>query len=196
MRIAKIMDDKRRKIGVFGGSFNPIHIGHIAIAKAVRDSGMVDEVWLMVSPRNPLKDQSSLMDDSERLARVRKAVEHLNGIRACDFEFSLPRPSYTYITMEKLEQSYPSFSFSLLIGADNWVHFHFWRNHDLLLQRYPIIIYPRQGYKIDTATLPPTVSYIDMPLINVSSTQIRQMLANGEDVSKFLPPDYSSPEIS
>lgn len=190
------MDDKRRRIGVFGGSFNPIHIGHIAIAKAVRDSGMVDEVWLMVSPRNPLKDQSSLMDDSERLARVRKAVEHLNGIRACDFEFSLPRPSYTYITMEKLEQSYPSFSFSLLIGADNWAHFHLWRNHDLLLQRYPIIIYPRQGYNIDTTTLPPTVSYIDMPLINVSSTKIRQMMANGEDVSQLLPPDYSSPDIS
>lgn len=176
-----------RRIGIFGGSFNPVHIGHIAIAKAVRDSGLVDEVWLMVSPRNPLKQQSGLMDDRERLARAQKAVEHLDNIKACDFEFALPRPSYTYITMEKLEQQFPNYSFSLLIGADNWAHFSLWRNHDQLLRRYPIIIYPRQGYPIDPDTLPPSVACVDMPLLNVSSTRIRQMLSRGEDVSPLLP---------
>lgn len=177
----------KRRIGIFGGSFNPVHIGHIAIAKAVRDSGLVDEVWLMVSPRNPLKQQYDLMDDHVRLARAQKAVEHLDNIKACDFEFALPRPSYTYITMAKLEQTFPNYSFSLLIGADNWAHFSLWRNHDRLLQRYPIIIYPRQGYPIDPSALPPSVAYIDMPLLNVSSTQIRRMLSRGEDVSHLLP---------
>lgn len=177
----------KRRIGVFGGSFNPIHRGHIAIARAVRDSGLVDEVWLMVSPRNPLKQPSGLMDDHVRLALARKAVERLDNIKACDFEFSLPRPTYTFVTMERLEQQFPDYSFSLLIGADNWAHFRLWRNHALLLQRYPIIIYPRRGYPIDAAALPPTAFYVDMPLLNVSSTQIRQMLSRGEDVSALLP---------
>lgn len=176
-----------RRIGVFGGSFNPIHIGHIAIARAVKDSGLVDEVWLMVSPRNPLKRQADLMDDHLRLGLAKKATAHLDGIAATDFEFSLPRPSYTVVTMRHLEKAYPYYAFSLLIGADNWAHFSRWYRHDYLLSHYPIIVYPRKGFPIDPSALPMGVTFIDMPLIDVSSTRIRQMLANGEDVSRLLP---------
>lgn len=177
----------KRRIGIFGGSFNPIHVGHIAIAEAVRDSGAVDEVWLMVSPRNPLKEQSSLMPDTQRLRLAKNAVRNIEGVCASDFEFSLPRPSYTAITMQRLEDAYPYYQFSLLIGADNWTNFPRWYHYRDLLERYPIIIYPRQGFPINTAALPPSVTYIHMPLLNISSTQIRQMMANGEDITALVP---------
>ena len=174
-------------IGIFGGSFNPIHKGHVAIAKGVLASGLVDEVWLMVSPRNPLKEESDLMPDQERLRLVRRALKGLKGIKASNFEFSLPKPSYTYVTMQRLEEAYPHHRFALIMGGDNWQRFHLWRNHEQLLADYPIIVYPRQGSSIDPTTLPPSVSYVDLPLYNISSTQVRQGLAKGEDVSHLLP---------
>ncbi len=177
----------KKKIAIFGGSFNPIHKGHVAIAQGVLQSGLVDEVWLMVSPRNPLKKESSLMPDRLRLQLARRAVKDLPGIKACDFEFHLPKPSYTYITLRRLREAHPDHQFVLMMGADNWQRFSLWRNHEELLADYSIIIYPRQGYDIDTATLPPTVHYVEMPLYNISSPQIREALARGEDVSEFIP---------
>ncbi|MBR1917649.1 MAG: nicotinate-nucleotide adenylyltransferase [Bacteroidaceae bacterium] len=175
------------RIAIFGGSFNPIHIGHISIAKAVMQSGLADKVWLMVSPRNPLKQAEDLMPDEERLDRVRQAVKELDGIEACDFEFHMPKPSYTYLTLRRMRKAYPEDQFTLVIGADNWQRFSLWRHHRELINHYPIIIYPRRGYDIDTATLPSTAQYLDMPLCDVSSTQIRQALARGEDVSSLIP---------
>jgi len=175
------------RIGIFGGSFNPIHKGHVAIAQSVLKSSLVDEVWLMVSPRNPLKEENSLMPDRLRLQMARRAVKDLPGVKACDFEFHLPKPSYTYITLRRLREAYPDHQFTLVMGADNWQRLSLWRNHEELLANYPIIVYPRKDSPIDTSALPPTVHYVEMPLYNISSTQIREALARGEDVSEFVP---------
>ena len=161
------------RIAVFGGSFNPVHYGHVAIAKSVVESGLVDEVWLMVSPRNPLKKDSDLMADRKRLQLARQAVKGMKGVKVSDFEMHLPKPSYTYITLRRLREAYPDAVFSLLIGGDNWLIFDRWKNAEEILRSTPIIIYPRKGSPIDVATLPPNVTFLDMPLYNISSTEIR-----------------------
>lgn len=176
-----------RAVGVLGGSFNPIHNGHIAIAEGVLKSGMVSEVWLMVSPRNPLKQESELMSDQERLDKVRRAVSGLPCIEACDVEFRLPKPSYTYLTMRHLREAFPHNSFALIIGADNWERFALWRNHEELLQNHRIIVYPRKGSKVNTNELPQNVRYLDLPLLDISSTQVRKLISRGEDVSSLVP---------
>lgn len=177
-----------RRIGIFGGSFNPIHVGHLAVAQKVIDQGLVDEVWLMVSPQNPLKQTASdLAPEQDRLVLTRAAVEDFPHIVAADFEMQLPRPSYTWRTMEALRQHYPEHAFSLIIGADNWVNFSRWAHHDDLLAEYPLLVYPREGYPISPETLPTTVQLIDAPLFPFSSTNIRARLSTGEDVEEMLP---------
>ena len=160
-------------IAIFGGSFNPVHYGHVAIAKSVVESGLVDEVWLMVSPRNPLKKDSDLMPNRQRLQLARQAVKGIKGVKVSDFEMHLPKPSYTYLTLRRLRKAYPDVEFSLLIGGDNWLIFDKWKNAEEILRSTPIIIYPRKGSEIDVATLPPNVTFLDMPLYNISSTEIR-----------------------
>lgn len=174
-------------IGIFGGSFNPVHNGHIAIARKVVDSGEVDEVWLMVSPLNPFKQHDRLLDDDLRLAMTRLAVEQEQGIVCSDYEFRLPRPSYTWHTLQSLVKDYPNDTFSLIIGADNWCSFSAWRNHDEIIAGHRIYVYPRTGFPIGRRTLPPGVSVIDMDTIDVSSTEIRRLLHVGEDISDLVP---------
>jgi len=175
------------RIGIFGGSFNPIHNGHIALAKGIMKTGLIDELWFIVSPHNPLKKQSGLMPDEERLQLVNNAVKDIPGVKASDFEFNLPKPSYMYYTLEQLQLSYPDDSFTLIIGADNWECFEKWKNYQQIINTYPIIIYPRQGYDIDAATLPDSVTFVNLPLYNISSTQIREMIKQGKDVSHLVP---------
>lgn len=177
----------RRRVGILGGSYNPIHNGHIAIAKGVLQSGMVDEVWLMVSPRNPLKQERELMGDEERLTRVQNAVKDLKDIKACDIEFGLEKPSYTYLTMRHLHEVYPDYEFALIIGADNWERFPMWRNHEELAEKYRLIIYPRKGSDIDRSALPPNAQLLDLPLLDISSTEIRERMAHGEDIDSLIP---------
>lgn len=176
------------RTGIFGGSFNPIHLGHTAIADAVVASGLVDELWLMVSPQNPLKRDRRLLDDQLRLRLARLAVEGHEGLSVCDLEYELPRPSYMVHTLEELCRRWPDRLFSLVIGADNWLHFDHWYRHDLILARHGIIVYPREGYPIRPDRLPTGVTYLDMPLYPVSSTQIRQALRDGQDCSRWLDP--------
>lgn len=164
----------KKSVAVFGGSFNPVHYGHVAIARGVVESGLADEVWLMVSPRNPLKDEADLMPDDRRLALVREAVKDIDHVEACDFEMHMTKPSYTYLTLRRLRKAFPAAQFSLLIGADNWLIFHNWKNYKEILRTTPIIIYPRTGSPIDAAALPPNVKYLDMPLYNISSTEVRE----------------------
>ncbi len=175
------------RIGVFGGSFNPVHKGHVLLAHNVLLSGVVDELWFIVSPHNPLKTKESLMDSQARLDKVRRATEHIEGVFVSDVEFTLPQPSYTYLTLRKLQQLRPHDEFVLIIGADNWHCFNSWKEHDEILSRYQIVIYPRSGYSIDENSLPENVTYLDMPLYDVSSTQVREMMTKGEDVSGLLP---------
>ncbi|MCR5139987.1 MAG: nicotinate (nicotinamide) nucleotide adenylyltransferase [Bacteroidaceae bacterium] len=132
------------KIGIFGGTFNPIHLGHTALASYICNLGLVDEVWLMVSPQNPFKRDHQLLDEAIRLRLATLAVRDFPRLRASDFEFHLPRPSYTYVTLQELSRAYPDDAFSLIIGADNWDAFPKWRNANDILAHYPIIVYPRE----------------------------------------------------
>ena len=175
------------RTGIYGGSFNPIHNGHIAIARAMVELAGLDEVWLMVSPQNPLKQASGLLDDAMRLDMARRAVEGITGVKACDYEFTLPRPSYMWNTLQSLSRDYPDREFTLLIGADNWAVFDRWYRASDIIAHYPICIYPRRGYDIDAPGLPQGVRLVDTGLFDVSSTMVRERIKEGGDVSGLIP---------
>lgn len=179
---------KQMNIGIFSGSFNPVHIGHLALANYLCEYEGLDQVWFMVSPRNPLKEVDELMDDSLRLQLVQLAVEGYPKFRASDFEFRLPRPSYTVHTLDELRRAYPQHVFHLIIGSDNWLLFPRWRESERILATTPLIIYPRPGYPVDPQTLPPTVRMTSAPVFEISSTFIRQAIAEGRDIRYFLHP--------
>lgn len=174
-------------IGIFGGSFNPIHNGHIALCKAFLAQCNLDEVWLMVSPQNPLKINTALLDDEQRFRLAQKAIEDEVGIKACDYEFHLPRPSYTWNTLQSLSNDYPHCRFTLLIGGDNWACFDRWYRSEDILNNYKIAVYPRSGSEIDAKQLPPNVWLINTPLFDISSTEIRQRVASGLPISGMVP---------
>lgn len=177
------------KTGIFGGSFNPIHIGHLALANYLCEYADLDELWFMVSPQNPFKaNASDLWDDRLRLELVRLATEGYAKFRASDFEFHLPRPSYMVNTLQKLREAYPDREFILIIGADNWVSFARWKDADIILKHHHILVYPRPDYEIDKHSLPENVQLIPTPLLEVSSTFIRESLKQGKDVRYFLHP--------
>lgn len=175
------------RIGIYGGSFNPIHNGHIAIARAMLDCGAVDEVWLMVSPQNPLKQSADLLDEQLRLDMTRRATADIPCVTACDYEFHMPRPSYMWHTLQSLSRDYPDREFTLLIGADNWQVFDRWYHADDIIAHYPIRIYPRRGYDIEASTLPQNVKLVDTGLYDVSSTMVRERIRRREDVSQLIP---------
>lgn len=177
----------RKTTGIFGGSFNPIHNGHIALARQILDKGDLDEIWFMVSPQNPLKSADTLADDNYRLTLVRAALEGETRLKACDYEFNMPRPSYTYDTLMALRRDYPDRDFTLIMGGDNWERFHRWYKWEDILRQFRIIIYPRQGAAIDTASLPANVRLVDTTLYNISSTEIREKISKGEDISRLVP---------
>ena len=176
------------RIGIFGGSFNPIHKGHTALAQAVCDAGWVDRVWLMVSPQNPLKPTEGLLDEALRLRLARLAVREMPDLEASDFEFHLPRPSYTYRTLECLAETFPDNLFTLIIGGDNWDLFPRWRNADEILRRWSVVVYPRSDASMPAADPRyPNVHFMpSAPLFPVSSTEIRQSIVRGDDASDWL----------
>lgn len=170
------------KTGIFGGSFNPIHNGHIALAKAALEQCGLDEVWLMVSPQNPLKQETDLLADNLRYEMVQQALQGVEGIVASDYEFHLPKPSYTWNTLQHLSKDYPERQFTLIIGGDNWAHFERWRHWQDILRHYDVAVYPRDQY----------VGTFDAPLLDVSSTEIRQRIAKGEDLQGLVPDNIIS----
>ena len=174
-------------IGIFGGSFNPIHNGHIALAKAFLEKENLDEVWFLVSPQNPFKVNQQLLADHLRLELVRKAIADNPHFRASDYEFQLPKPSYTWNTLQHLSHDYPTHRFTLLVVGDNWASFDRWYHAEDILSNYKIVVYPRRGQEIDKSTLPTNVSLLQTPLIDVSSTDVRQRVEQGEDISKLVP---------
>lgn len=176
------------KTGIFSGSFNPIHIGHLALANYLCEYGGLDEIWFMVSPQNPLKAQSELWDDDLRLKLAELATEDYPRFQVSDFEFQLPRPSYSVHTLEKLRETYPDREFYFIIGADNWERFGRWYESERIIKENQILVYPRPGYNIDEGQLPATVRVVQTPLLEISSTFIREALTEGKDVRYFLHP--------
>lgn len=177
-----------KSIGVFGGSFNPIHTGHIHLARQILKRVQLDEVWFMVSPLNPFKkDANDLLDDQLRLQIAEKALEGEDGLQASDYEFHLPKPSYTWSTLQHLSDDFPYYKFSLIIGADNWLAFDKWAKPDFILSHYNVIVYPREGYAIDKSSLPDSVRFVDTELYPVSSTEIRQRVREGKSIDGLVP---------
>lgn len=176
------------RIGIFGGSFNPIHTGHISLGKTLCKGQRLDELWFMVSPLNPFKQtEQNLLPDEARFSMVSLAVEGIPNLRASDFEMQLPRPSYMVYTLEQLRARFPQHEFTLVIGADNWLRFPQWKDSSEILRHHDIIVYPRPGYPIDASALPPGVRVANTPLLNISSTDIRQAIAQGNYHGRGLP---------
>lgn len=175
------------RTGIYGGSFNPIHNGHIAIANSMAELASLDEVWLVVSPQNPLKQSADLLADRLRLDMTRLALTPYPKLKACDYEFGLPRPSYMWHTLQSMSRDFPEREFTLLIGADNWAVFDRWFHADDIIANYPIAIYPRTGSPIDAASLPEGVRLYDTGLHDISSTEVRERIRSGEDVSGMIP---------
>ena len=175
------------RTGIFGGSFNPIHNGHIALARQLREVALLDEVWLMVSPQNPLKQQEGLLDDDLRLQMAQMALKDDPFIKVSDYEFHLPRPSYTWHTLQSLQRVFPDREFVLLIGGDNWERFPFWYRADDIVSNYRLVVYPRRGSDIDIAALPPTVTVVEAELLDISSTDIRRRVRSGLPITGLFP---------
>ena len=173
------------RTALFGGTFDPLHNGHLTIAKSVLEQGLADEVWLLVTPCNPWKKDNDLLDDNLRLEMAVNAVEGIEGLTVSDYEMHLPKPSYTANTLRHISADYPARKFILTIGADNWAKFSNWRDSDYILENYPIIVYPRQGYDITGIT--PKATVLDCPLINISSTEIRNRIRKGEPIDHLVP---------
>ena len=173
--------------GIFSGSFNPIHIGHLALANWLCEYGGIDECWFLVSPRNPLKKESELMDEQLRLQMVEAAIDGYEKFKASDFEFSLPRPSYTINTLYALRKNFPDRTFHLIMGADSWNGIFDWKDCQTLISAFPILIYPRKGYDIEIPQGFANIKKVEAPLIEISSTFIRQSVKNGKDIRFFLP---------
>lgn len=171
---------------IFGGSFDPIHLGHTSLAAEVLKKGLAAEVWFLVSPLNPLKQDCKISDEKARFCMAQLATEADSRFVASDFEFALPRPSYTLHTLKALECAFPEREFVLLIGSDNWDKFGSWYRCDEILARYSIIVYPRGCSK--PQELPCGVTWLESPLLDVSSTAVRVAIACGEDFSKYLDP--------
>lgn len=168
------------KVGIYSGSFNPVHFGHVGLAKWVIENTDLDELWLLVSPNNPLKDAKILAPEQERLAGVREAIKDIPGLVASDFEFTLPRPSYTANTLRELQKAYPQHEFTLIIGEDNLGIFNQWREYEFIASNFRIFVYPRKGSwtiedrKLEIGDFLSLVFLKDAPLFDISSTAIRR----------------------
>lgn len=178
---------KSTHVGIFSGSFNPIHIGHLALANWLCAYKELDEVWFVITPHNPLKQKDQLMDDEQRLEMAQAAIQGYSKFRVSDVEFHLPQPSYSIDTLRALSQAHPDKVFYFIIGADNWQLFPRWKAHEEILRNYNLLIYPRRGYPITLPEHYPNVQIADAPMLEISSTFIRQSLAEGKDVRFFLP---------
>ena len=181
------------KIGLYFGSFNPIHTGHCIIANHMATNTPLQQVWLVVSPQNPFKPAAGLLNEYHRLHLVQKATEGVDGLRASDIEFHLPRPSYTIDTLTYLEEKFPQHQFSIIMGSDGIQNLHKWKNAETLVKNFDFFVYPRPGFPIEPI-LPARIHPVQAPLLDISATAIRQLVRKGKDI-RFLVPEPVRLEI-
>lgn len=177
------------KVGLYFGSFNPPHLGHLAIAQAAIQHAGLDEVWLVVSPQNPFKTNDALAPETDRLNMVKLICSPFENIKACDVEFGMPKPNYTYNTLQLLAEHY-NHAFQLIIGEDNWRVFHLWREHDRILEQYPLLVYGRRAAETDSTERAhhPNVHFIPGDYLDLSATEIRERVTQGKSISDYVDP--------
>lgn len=179
------------KVGLFFGSFNPVHVGHMVLANYMLAYTELDQVWFVISPHNPLKKKSSLLHERHRLQLVTLAIGDNAKLKASDIEFTLPQPSYTVNTLVQLREKYPNLSFALIMGEDNLQNFHKWKNYEEILKQHELYVYPRQDKELVTGNPAviqhPSVKRISAPLVEISSTAIRQAIQEKKDMRYYVP---------
>ncbi|WP_309642244.1 nicotinate (nicotinamide) nucleotide adenylyltransferase [Flavobacterium sp.] len=177
------------KIGLYFGTFNPIHIGHLIIANHMAEYSGVDQVWMVVTPHNPLKKKETLLDDYQRLHLVFLAFEDYPKIKPSDFEFKLAQPNYTVNTLAHLQDKFPTHEFSLIMGEDNLKTFHKWKNYDVILKHHDVFVYPRISSEADNNQFKnhPKIHLIDAPVVEISATFIRDNIKAKKNVQPLLP---------
>ena len=173
--------------GLLFGSFNPIHIGHLALANFILEYTYLDEIWFVVSPHNPFKVSNDLAGEGKRLRMVKLAIEAEPRFKACDLEFQLPRPSFTINTLKELNQLYPTHQFTIIMGSDNLLSIDRWKDYSTIITDYRILVYPRPGYNVELLPENSTIQLIKAPLLDISSTMIREGLAQGKELRFLLP---------
>jgi nicotinate-nucleotide adenylyltransferase len=181
------------KIGLYFGSFNPIHHGHLIIAAHVVNETVLQQVWFVVSPQNPFKQNHTLLNEYHRLHLVKLAIEGENKLRATDIEFKLPKPSYTITTLQYLEEKYPEHQFAIILGSDSLQNLDKWKNAEIIMGRYELFVYKRAGYEV-RQDLPVKYTILDAPLLDISSTHIRELIKKGKSI-RYLLPDVVREEI-
>ncbi len=175
------------KIGLFFGSFNPVHNGHLMLANYMVQTTDLNKVWFVVSPHNPLKDKKTLLGEYDRLNLINLAIENNPKLKASDIEFKLPQPSYTIDTLSYLKDKFPKHEFTLIMGSDNLTTLHKWKNYQQLIEQYPIIVYQRRGFTKNPFPEVKTIQHIDFPFIDISSTFIREQIKKGISIRYFMP---------
>jgi nicotinate-nucleotide adenylyltransferase len=174
------------QIGLYFGSFNPVHIGHLIIASHILNETALQKIWFVVSPQNPFKPSDTLMNEYDRYHLVQKAVEGDDRLRASDIEFSLPKPSYTVHTLAYLKEKYPSYEFHIIMGSDSFQNIRNWKNADVIVRDYPIIIYERPGFEVKNEA-GANVHIMKAPLLQISATHIRELLRKGKSIKYLVP---------
>ncbi|MCG6186479.1 nicotinate (nicotinamide) nucleotide adenylyltransferase [Maribellus maritimus] len=175
------------KIGLYFGTYNPIHIGHLAIANYMVEFTEIDQLWFVVSPHNPHKKKTNLLDDYQRLEMVHRAVDEDDRFRVSNIEFTLPKPSYTVDTLAYLHDKHPEYDFKILMGSDNLENFHKWKNYEAIIENHGVIVYPRPGFDKTEYNPHPNIQLTNAPLMDISSTFIRSAVRDGKDVRHYLP---------
>ncbi|UEG50743.1 nicotinate-nucleotide adenylyltransferase [Ferruginibacter lapsinanis] len=181
------------KIGLYFGSFNPVHMGHLIIANHIVNEGFADQVWMIVSPQNPFKKSNTLLNEYHRLHFIQSSVEGESKLKASSVEFKLPRPSYTIDTLTYLQEKHPEHEFSIIMGSDSFSNLSKWKNFELIIKNHLIYIYIRPGFDV-VNTIGARIEIIDAPLLEISSTRIRELIKEGKSI-RYLVPDQVNEEI-